>query len=488
METDFLSEIDLRDFILYRWDPSEKEPYEMNEVIVKFSNLLIDIYNDPKSDWNIKIIISASFTYYLLEKDVTPDSSLKGLYDDLYIILFVLKKIESYTNIEFVKDKYYFPEEYENDISYWSQYISKDIEGLEDDILEKVGLDILKFDDLNIYSKHDNPKVISLGIRNRKLFAYLSYLYKINNDSQFPSCFDKNWRFLLSINDLSEILRIAELSKNIKKTSKVIFHKAPDQNMLSQIYYYNKKYRSITNFILQKAKRIDEKDVVLNNYPKLLKLSLNILKDDSCDWWIKILISSSISGPLLQNNSDLSEEKKFKLQSFILTYVLTLISEEISKELIQNHWQFKEEPLDILSKISNEFNMQDLFYLLQLHKLGLMKLISLDSSLFDQSYRSTIKRLGSENKQLVKNISYILSEKHDTFLISQTMDEIEAALTLFSKKTTLRKFLNISFEWYDFSIAADKNSSNSSETSDEDVEMSPRVKYLLRQHQMKKEM
>jgi hypothetical protein len=481
MNSEFVDEVDLCDFILYRWD-STQESADMDDAIKKFLNLLILIYNDSRTDWNIKLIISSSFTYYLLEKEVIPNTSPNGLHDDFYLTLYVTQKIVDYTDIDFVKEHYYHPKQFADDFRFWFDSISHEIEGLEDEIREKVGLDKLPYTDFEFYSKNYSKKVVSFAAKRRRLLAVMAYLLK--NEISLPSFHQqRKWKFLLSLGDLNEILRIIAFSQYERKQMNYCKKDGKSKQDIERIQNLNKKYGTIFNIVLQKSKKFYDTSVVYLFLPKILKLSLNILNDDKCDWWTKLFVSSSISSPILSVKSDISEEQKLYNLCFVLHYAIKYISEEISSEIIQNNWQFQEDPFDVIAQLTTCFNTEDPFTALRyFHELGFIKFLSVGDLLFNDTYYSQISRLGSENKQLFKTIYFLLHQKYNISLKSGLEDELMNYVYKFEEYDAIEEFIRLSTIWHNFTIKEDLlEEENIPKRDGAPYQQSARVKFLLRQ-------
>jgi len=65
----------------------------LNNVPAYF-NLLQDIYLSEEMSWELRFKINACFSYFAVPEDLIPDESPEGYLDDLFICLYVLKKIE----------------------------------------------------------------------------------------------------------------------------------------------------------------------------------------------------------------------------------------------------------------------------------------------------------------------------------------------------------------------------------------------------------
>ena len=104
--------------------------------------LLCDCLNSPKLNSELRLNISAAIAYYVVPMDVIPEQIYGpyGYIDDIYISVFVLRKVAHELGYDFLQELWSNDEDVENIIEICFKETVEVLEDKVEDILTYVGL------------------------------------------------------------------------------------------------------------------------------------------------------------------------------------------------------------------------------------------------------------------------------------------------------------------------------------------------------------
>lgn len=197
-----------------------KEYKEIIKYCPSFFELLCKIVNDRETDWNVKLIIDAALSYFVIPNDIIPDRDERGYVDDMFITCHVLKYVKEISKNLILRNW-----DGDDDILRLIDKIYSESKTIvvneEFDILQKVGLHKFQSLELGEYSGTYHEKLAKLGNEKRELLGLLAFVVK-----QIYGLKTKTWKteqfieFLKEFHDIDEINRIIEISKKNHKYEK----------------------------------------------------------------------------------------------------------------------------------------------------------------------------------------------------------------------------------------------------------------------------
>ncbi len=143
-----------------------------------FYLILCNIFSDKKSNWYTKMLVNSALAYLVIEKDVISEKrGPKGYLDDLFICVYILKKIRDKISTEIILNNVYgtnINKEEILDLIYHIYTKSKEHLGEKvNKILSLVGLNKFNLFDL-MYLEDKNMKLINYKKKRKLIYAMLA--------------------------------------------------------------------------------------------------------------------------------------------------------------------------------------------------------------------------------------------------------------------------------------------------------------------------
>lgn len=185
---------------------------------------------------------------------------------------------------------------------------------------------------------------------------------------------------------------------------------------------------------------------IVEHCPRLFMLLCNILNDKLTDWNTKLMVDAALAYFVLPDDIIPDHVEDGYLDDlYIVSYVLNVIKENISEDIIKRNWNDKEDIIQLIDVTYQESSKIVANHAPEiLRKVGLHKYQSLDLGEYSGSYPYKLAKLASEKRELLGILAFFVMEINNVNIRKWKLEQIKEFLSKMYDYDEIERIIELS--------------------------------------------